>query len=48
MTDIDECAKGSHNCDKNAGCKDIDGSFLCYCLDGYTGNGTTSNCFGTT
>ena len=40
-TDIDECSTDTlNNCDINAGCMDIDGSFLCLCSDGYTGNGT--------
>ena len=39
--DIDECVDESHNCDTNAQCTDIDGSFSCECNSGYSGNGVT-------
>ena len=31
---------GEHNCDVNADCVDIEGSFYCICIDGYAGSGT--------
>ena len=40
--DIDECLKQYHNCNENALCTDIIGSFECDCLPGYMGNGV--NC----
>lgn len=39
-SDIDEC-KEEMNCDVNAFCINTDGSFLCHCSEGYTGNGDT-------
>ena len=44
--DIDECLEKHdnmtmHNCNENAICKDLDGSFLCSCKSGYVGNGVT-------
>ena len=38
--DIDECSENSHNCHVNAKCTDMEGSFFCTCILGYTGNGT--------
>ena len=41
FVDIDECSSDALNtCDINASCMDIEGSFLCMCDIGYTGNGT--------
>ena len=37
FTDIDECA--STPCDKNAACANTDGSFICTCKTGYSGDG---------
>lgn len=34
-----ECADGSHNCDKNALCTDTSASYECTCNLGYQGNG---------
>ena len=45
LSDVDECAEGSHNCHVNAACSNIKGSFQCTCDVGYTGNGIT--CLGT-
>jgi hypothetical protein len=39
-TDIDECTEGIDNCHQQAMCQNTDGSFICYCNNGWTGNGT--------
>ena len=41
ITDIDECADSSDNCDANAACTNTGGSFTCACNTGYSGNGVT-------
>ena len=38
--DIDECAVESSECDVNAECVNVPGSFNCTCKAGFTGNGT--------
>ena len=38
-SDIDECTDGTHNCDPNASCGNIPGTFTCTCNPGYTGDG---------
>ena len=38
--DIDECSADPSQCDVNANCINNDGSYLCTCLQGFTGNGT--------
>ena len=39
--DVDECAsEDAHNCDVNANCTNIPGSFLCMCNAEFTGDGT--------
>ena len=44
-TDINECANVTAvDCDVNADCIDIPGSYLCECKPGFQGNGKT--CFG--
>ena len=43
-TDIDECSEGTHSCDINAECINVNGSFNCMCLDGLNGDGFS--CFG--
>ena len=40
--DINECA--DNPCNQNANCINNEGSYLCECNTGYTGNGT--NCTG--
>ena len=43
--DIDECASSDTNeCDLNALCTNIEGSYVCRCLNGFTGDGR--NCSG--
>ena len=38
---MDEC--GTPVCDTNANCSNTYGSYLCTCVDGYTGNGSQCN-----
>ena len=38
--DIDECFSYIDNCHNNSDCINTDGSFLCTCGNGYSGNGT--------
>ena len=45
VSDIDECIGTTNNCDSNAMCTNIPGSFTCTCNQGYAGNGAT--CEGT-
>ena len=42
FVDIDECV--SNPCHSNANCNDTQGSFVCQCNTGYSGNGF--NCSG--
>ena len=37
--EINECLEGTHDCDVNARCDNVDGSFTCECNAGYSGNG---------
>ena len=40
--DIDECARGTDNCDgQNGECTNTNGSFSCACKNGYQGDGVT-------
>ena len=39
ILDIDECQRGSNDCDNNASCTNTQGGFTCACKDGYSGNG---------
>ena len=39
FVDIDECAEGTHTCDKNANCTDSIGSYNCMCDSGFSGDG---------
>lgn len=33
ITDINECSKNNGDCNQN--CKNVDGSYNCFCMDGY-------------
>lgn len=37
--DPDQCEMGTHNCDENAKCINLDELFKCECNPGYTGSG---------
>merc|ERR1719357_1311133 len=37
--DVDECAEGTHDCDANADCVNLEGSYECKCHAGYDGTG---------
>lgn len=37
--DADECTAGSHGCDENADCTNLDGTYTCDCRVGYIGSG---------
>ena len=39
--DINECASGTDNCDEDATCSNIPGSFVCTCNSGFSGDGVT-------
>ena len=39
FVDIDECATSNGGCDANAVCVNTIGSYYCYCVAGYAGNG---------
>ena len=42
-SDIDECTTGDDNClDSPGQCTNIDGSFTCGCISGYTGDGVAT------
>jgi len=43
--DIDECAINNGGCDTEAICSNSEGSFMCTCQSGYSGDGNT--CAGT-
>ncbi|KHN80174.1 Nidogen-2 [Toxocara canis] len=40
-SDVNECLRAPYVCDKNAECRNTDGSFICECLPGFAGNGYT-------
>ena len=40
-TDINECTSEMDDCDVNADCVNLPGSYLCTCRDGFTGDGST-------
>ena len=39
VSDINECDVNTHNCSNNAECFNTNGSFVCNCSDGFSGNG---------
>ena len=39
--DIDECALITDNCIAHATCRNTEGSFICFCKNGFVGNGTS-------
>lgn len=41
VKDKNECKGGSHNCNVNANCTNVIGSFTCECDIGFKGNGIT-------
>lgn len=41
FSDIDECSTIDSPCHTNATCTDIVGSFVCQCVQGFSGNGIT-------
>ena len=40
-SEIDECATNTDNCDDNALCTDVVGSFECVCNTGFSGDGVS-------
>ena len=38
-TDLNECQENTHDCDNNATCTNMEGSFNCTCNNGYSGDG---------
>ena len=38
-TDINECMTGANNCSQNGVCSNTDGSYMCSCDTGFTGDG---------
>ena len=43
LLDLDECKDKTHQCDVNANCTNIPGSYNCTCRPGYQGNGSICN-----
>ena len=41
LSEIDECTLGTDNCHEKATCANTAGSFICTCIDGYSGDGVT-------
>ena len=37
--DVNECMNSSNLCHSNANCINSDGSYVCTCMNGYTGDG---------
>ena len=44
LIDINECTTLNHDCSPNGRCTNVDGTFLCNCNAGFTGDGKTCNC----
>ncbi|XP_019634243.1 PREDICTED: fibulin-1-like isoform X2 [Branchiostoma belcheri] len=42
--DIDECARGTHDCQGLSECKNNRGSYICQCPSGYTADQSTRTC----
>jgi len=40
-SDVDECAMNNGGCSDLATCNNVPGSFMCTCINGYTGDGFT-------
>jgi len=38
---MNECDLGTHNCSSKADCLNLEGSFKCKCIFGFTGDGST-------
>ena len=45
ITDIDECADGTNGCNHN--CSNTEGSYQCYCFNGFELHDNMKNCIGT-
>ena len=41
ISDVDECTLGLSNCSLSGGCLNTEGTYECYCLPGYEGDGFT-------
>ena len=46
IADIDECKNDPSICDVNSDCHNTDGSYICICKSGYTGDGKTCSIAG--
>ena len=42
ISDVDECETRSYSCHSHGQCVNLQGSYDCTCLNGYTGDGSTS------
>ena len=40
FADVNECMEGMMPCGENAQCVNLEGSYHCFCLEGYEGNAT--------
>lgn len=41
LADVNECTEETDNCDNYATCTNTNGSFVCTCNQGYSGDGVT-------